>query len=291
VLHLGVQVRHALSMKSSRPKRWTFAGQDAKPKPPARENPSVRGLEKKDVDVAFQPIVELGSRRIFAYEALARCKWPEYTNPEELFRQASSEEACGRLGHIIREVAFERGAGVPLFVNVHPDELSSRWLVRPDDPLYLHDNHVFVEITESAAFTHYELCRSVLQEVRSRGGVFLAVDDLGAGHSNLKRVLDLEPHVVKLDRALVTGLDSNARQQILVRHVVALCRELGAKVVAEGVETVEELKAIADTGIEYVQGFLFAKPAYPLPSAKWPGAESVPPETSAKAVFATARPR
>jgi EAL domain-containing protein (putative c-di-GMP-specific phosphodiesterase class I) len=208
-----------------------------------------------------------------------------------LFAQASTEEACGRLGHVIREVAFDRGAGVPLFINVHPDELSSRWLVQPDDPLYLHDHHVFVEITESAAFTHYELCRNVLQEMRSRGGVFLAVDDLGAGHSNLKRVLDLEPHVVKLDRALVTALHESPRQQILVRHVVALCRELGAKVVAEGIETVEELKAVVDAGIEYGQGFLFARPAYPLPKAKWPGAASLPPETAAKAVFGSLRPR
>jgi EAL domain-containing protein (putative c-di-GMP-specific phosphodiesterase class I) len=63
--------------------------------------------------------------------------------------------------------------------------------VRPDDPVFFHDHDVYVEITESAAFTHYELCVSVLKEIQSRAGIFLAVDDLGAGHSNLKRVLDL----------------------------------------------------------------------------------------------------
>ena len=214
-------------MKSSRPKRWTLSGQDPAPSaPPAEQGtgPSVRGLTRADLDVVFQPIVELSTHRIFAYEALTRCKWPEYANPAVLFSHAADEVACGRLGRLIREVTFERGAGFPLFVNVHPDELSARWLVRPDDPLYLHDHHVFIEITESAAFTHYELCQSVLREMSARGGVFLAVDDLGAGHSNLKRVLDLEPHVVKLDRALVTRLDKSRRQLILVRHMVALCR-------------------------------------------------------------------
>ncbi|HEX3594139.1 MAG TPA: EAL domain-containing protein [Polyangiaceae bacterium] len=280
-------------MKSSRPKRWTLSAQDsAPPTPPPTENgPSVRGLTRDDLDVVFQPIVDLSTRRIFAYEALTRCKWPEYTNPAVLFSHAADEVACGRLGRIIREVTFDRGAGFPLFVNVHPDELSARWLVRPDDPLYMHDHHVFVEITESAAFTHYELCKSVLREMSTRGGVFLAVDDLGAGHSNLKRVLDLEPDIVKLDRALITNLDQSRRQQILVRHMVALCNELDAKVVAEGIETSEELAAVADAGVAFGQGYLFAQPAYPLPKAKWPGGRSAPPETAAKAMFATTRVR
>ena len=239
----------------------------------------------------FQPIVELETHRIFAYEALTRCKWPEYANPTDLFVAAAEEKACGRLGRLIREVAFERAPGVPLFVNVHPDELMERWLVRPDDPLYLHDHHVFVEITESAAFTHYDLCKSVLREVSARGDVFLAVDDLGAGHSNLKRVLDLEPHVVKLDRALITALDKSRRQQILVRHVVALCLELEANVVAEGIETEDELSAIIDAGVQFGQGYLFARPGFPLPKANWPGAASMHPETAAKAVFTSLRPR
>jgi EAL domain-containing protein (putative c-di-GMP-specific phosphodiesterase class I) len=126
----------------------------------------------------------------------------------------------------------------------------------------------------------------------ARGGVYLAVDDLGAGHSNLKRVLDLEPHVVKLDRALITGLDTHKRQQILVRYMVELFRELGATVVAEGIETVEELTAVVDVGVQYGQGYLFAKPMFPLPKAKWPGARSVPPETATNAkVDFSLRPR
>jgi EAL domain-containing protein (putative c-di-GMP-specific phosphodiesterase class I) len=281
-------------MKSSRPKRWTLSGQEAAhaaPPVPAEPGPSVRGLTREDLNVVFQPIVDLATRRIFAYEALTRCKWPQYANPAVLFSHAADEVACGRLGRLIREVTFERGAGYPLFVNVHPDELSARWLVRPDDPLYMHDHHVFIEITETAAFTHYELCRSVLREMSTRGGVFLAVDDLGAGHSNLKRVLDLEPDIVKLDRALITNLDQSKRQQTLVRHMVALCTELDAKIVAEGIETQDELSAIIDAGVAYGQGFLFAMPGYPLPKAKWPGGPSVPPETAAKAVFGSTRMR
>lgn len=232
--------------------------------------PHAAGLTSEDLNIVFQPIVDVRSQRIFAYEALTRCQWPTLSNPEILFQRASEEHACGRLGRLIRKIAIQRGSGLPLFVNVHPDELSERWLVRPDDPLFSHDDDVFVEITESAAFTHYDVCVSVLREIRSRAGIYLAVDDLGAGHSNLKRVLDLEPHIVKLDRTLITDLDKNVRQQILVQHIVRLFEDLGAKVVAEGIETHDELKAIVDSGTHYVQGYLLGRPGYPLPEVSWP---------------------
>jgi EAL domain-containing protein (putative c-di-GMP-specific phosphodiesterase class I) len=232
--------------------------------------PNAEGLSEKDIDIVFQPIVSVLTRRVFAYEALTRCRWPSLANPETLFRRASEESCCGRLGRIVRAASVARAPGVPLFVNVHPDELSARWLVRPDDPVFFHDHDVYVEITESAAFTHYEVCVNVLKEIQSRAGIFLAVDDLGAGHSNLKRVLDLEPRIVKLDRALITGLDQNPRQQILVRHVVRLCVELGAEVVAEGIETADELSAVVDLGCHYAQGYLLGRPSYPLPPGHWP---------------------
>jgi EAL domain-containing protein (putative c-di-GMP-specific phosphodiesterase class I) len=77
-----------------------------------------------DLDVVFQPIVDMQTGATFAYEALTRCKWPEFKNPLVLFQQAEAERACGPLGRKIREVAFERCPDAPLFVNLHPHELS-----------------------------------------------------------------------------------------------------------------------------------------------------------------------
>ncbi len=243
---------------------------------------SVHDLTTSDIDVVFQPIVDLRTGFPFAYEALTRCRWPEFKNPVVLFQQAEAERACGPLGRKIREVAFNRCADAPLFVNLHPHELSDGWLVRPDDPLFFHDRAVFLEITESAAFSYFGLCAGVLKEICSRGGAYLVVDDLGAGHSNLKRIVDLEPHVVKLDLALVRGIEKSRRQQILVRQVVSLCEELGAKVVAEGIETEDELRAVLDTGAHYGQGYLFAKPAYPIPAPRWPLARSASAASAAQ---------
>jgi EAL domain-containing protein (putative c-di-GMP-specific phosphodiesterase class I) len=231
---------------------------------------SVRDIGVADLDVVFQPIVELSTGACFAFEALTRCKWPEFKNPMKLFERAQEERCCGTLGRKVREVAFARCTDAPLFVNLHPHELDEGWLVRPDDPLFFHERAVYLEITESAAFSYFALCVNVLKEICSRSGAFLVVDDFGAGHSNLKRIIDLEPHVVKLDLALVRGIEKSKRQQILVRQVVLLCKELGARVVAEGIETEDELAAVIDTGAHYGQGYLFARPAFPIPKPSWP---------------------
>ena len=121
-----------------------------------------------------------------------------------------------------------------------------------------------VQITESVPLSHFSLCHSVLSEVRSRG-VLLAVDDLGAGYSNLKYIADLSPEVVKLDRGLIVNLQKGTRQHRLVRAIVRLCEDLGTKVVAEGIETEEEARAVLDSGAHYGQGFFFARPSYPPP--------------------------
>lgn len=249
---------------------WTLTEEEAERLRAEHDVRSTRSISTNDLDVVFQPLVDLQAGKLRAVEALVRCRWPEYKNPEVLIGKAVGEGAVGRLGRLIREVAFDRCRDLPMFINLHPHELSSRWLVRPDDPMNFHGNNVFLEITESAAFEYFDLCSSVLGEVCSRTGAKLVIDDLGAGYSNLKRVVDLQPDVVKIDRALVQGLDMNRRQRVLFYHVVRMCKELGASVVAEGIETVDELKAVRDGGADYGQGFLLARPGYPVPSPVWP---------------------
>src|SRR5450755_217089 len=245
---------------------WTFNGDPSKLGPDA----GVRAIRTTDINMVFQPIVDVATGLLFAHEALVRCKLPQYASPPMLFLAAEKERACGHLGRVIRQQTFERCQDTALFVNVHPEELSQRWLVRPDDPINFHEREVYLEITESAAFTHYDLCMSVLKELCSRAGVHLVVDDYGAGHSNLARILDLNPKIVKLDGALIRGIAKDRRRQMMVKHMVALCVDLGAKVVAECVETVEELKTVADLGVHYAQGYVLARPAFPPPEFAFP---------------------
>lgn len=229
-----------------------------------------RMVEPDDLSVVFQPIVDMETGALFAHEALVRCRVPKLKNPLKLFELAVENRCTGRLGRMIREIAVPLSSGLPVFLNVHPQELHEGWVVRPDDPIFSHDHDVFLEVTESVPLTHFDLCLSVLHELRARGGVHLVVDDLGAGYSNLKSIADLEPRVVKLDRDLVAGLDRRPRQRQLVHGVVQLCKDLDALVVAEGIETPEEYRALRDTGAHLGQGFLFARPAYPMPTVTWP---------------------
>jgi EAL domain-containing protein (putative c-di-GMP-specific phosphodiesterase class I) len=235
-------------------------------------------VKPDDLTAVFQPIVSLETGDLFAYEALVRCKIPNFT-PPVLFERAAAMQATGRLGRMIREIAVPLCSGTPLFVNLHPTELEESWLVRPDDPVFSHDDDIYLEVTESAPMTHLALCANVLREVCGRAGVHLVIDDLGAGYSNLNLIADLEPRVVKLDRKLVQDLHRKPRQQKVVTMVVRLCEELGAAVVAEGIETREEFRAACDAGAHYGQGYLFARPAFPVPPIHWPKKSEPPPPT------------
>ncbi len=228
-----------------------------------------RVIAQRQVSVVYQPVVDLRTKRIFAYEALVRCQVPELASPLALFDAAVAGECAGELGRLIREIAVENVGSHALFLNIHPAELNERWIVQPDDPVFAHDRDVFLEITEGVPLSHFALCQSMLRELRGRG-VHLAVDDLGAGYSNLKYIADLHPRVVKLDRKLVTDLVGNSRMFSLVSGIVVLCKDLGALVVAEGIETTEELEAVRDAGAQYGQGYLLARPEFPPPPIIWP---------------------
>jgi EAL domain-containing protein (putative c-di-GMP-specific phosphodiesterase class I) len=234
------------------------------------EQAPIRNLiAKRDLFVVFQPIVDLKTKQTFAYEALVRTKSPDFDGPPAMFRAAVEHECVGQLGRVIRQIAVDGCTTHPLFLNLHPSELNEHYIVQPDDPIFRHSEEVFLEITEGVPLSHFRLCQNILQEVRGRG-VYLVVDDLGAGYSNLKYIADLHPRVVKLDRGLVAGLTRTSRLFRLVSAIVVLCRELGATVVGEGIETKEELEALREAGAHYGQGYLLARPQFPPPKPTWP---------------------
>ncbi len=249
---------------------WTAADGEIMVPPRNPALSSLQSLTDDDLSVVFQPIVALETGKTFGLEALVRCRFPEYANPPRLFEQAENERTCGRLGRRIREIAFELCPDETLFVNIHPAELSSRWLVRPDDPICFHQRQVFLEITESATFDYFDVCLNALKEVCSRTGAKLVIDDLGAGYSNFQRIADLHPSIVKLDLALAKDVDKNPRQRTLIVQLVNLCVALGAKVVLEGIETADQLRAARDAGVHYGQGYYLARPGFPIPSVNWP---------------------
>jgi EAL domain-containing protein (putative c-di-GMP-specific phosphodiesterase class I) len=93
-------------------------------------------------------------------------------------------------------------------------------------------------------------------------GLRVAIDDFGAGHSGLNLLADFQPDMIKLDMKLLRGIDHQAPRQSIVRALLAMCRELGIEVVAEGVETLGEFRWFEAQGVQLFQGYLFARPAF-----------------------------
>lgn len=239
---------------------------------PRAEQELVNHLQARDFQVAFQPIVCLGTGATLGQEVLARCKRDSFRNPMILFAVAAQQQACGRLGRVVREVAMKESTGPGLFLNIHPQELSQRWLVRPDDPMCLYEGPLFLEITESAAFRHFELSMQVLSEVRERTNARIVVDDFGVEFSTFERVLALRPEIVKLDKSLVRGLHKSKVMQRKLEGIILMCQQTGAKIVAEGLEEVDELSAVISCGADLGQGYLLGRPSFAPAKGKLPPA-------------------
>lgn len=212
-----------------------------------------------DVAAVFQPVVDLRTGETVAYEALARF-------PEGPTGRVFADAARAGRGVELELLALRRAldaAGarprdVPVALNLSPQALTDREVL--DVVLGAADRRIAVEVTEHRRVDDYPALLAARRELR-RAGIPVAVDDAGAGYASLQHVLKLEPEVIKLDGALVTGVHRDPAKQALISAMQAFARDVGAVVVAEGVEVEEEHMALVDRGIQQGQGWLFGRPA------------------------------
>jgi EAL domain-containing protein (putative c-di-GMP-specific phosphodiesterase class I) len=159
--------------------------------------------------------------------------------------------------------------GVALFVNLHGLDLQDEELYSSSAPLASKAERVVLEITERWPLDGVKGLAHRVARLREIG-FRIALDDLGAGYAGLNTFTQLDPDFVKLDRALVSGVDISSRKRSVVRSMLRLCgEELGIQVVGEGVETVSERDALGMDGCVLLQGFLFARPGRRFPSPVW----------------------
>ncbi|HEY0195253.1 MAG TPA: EAL domain-containing protein [Kofleriaceae bacterium] len=217
-------------------------------------------IQAQQVFIHLQPIVHLSNGSVFAYEGLVRCGVADLASPLQLLSAAVEQGTMGILGRHLRHQATRMAPGARLFINVHPSELDEEFLASADDPVFAHTGEVVIEVPESAPLVRYRFAHSTLETLR-RHGIKLAIDDFGAGYSNLGYLTTLAPDVVKLDRELVAGAVPGSRQAQLLASLNALCVAQGAVVVAEGIETEAELDAVIQAGIPLAQGYLLGRPS------------------------------
>ncbi len=225
------------------------------------------------LSMAVQPIVDIRTGAVHAYEALARFARPGidgsplhwFALAEQLGQRAELERACLRLA---LELFARRPAGMSVSLNLSaPVLLQDRTMDLleraggrgPDDLRGL-----IVEITEETLVHGDTQLQSAIEPLLAHGAS-LAVDDMGAGYSGLRQITAVRPAYLKLDRSLVTGIDADGERAALVGALAGYSQQVGSLLVAEGVETADELRAVRELGVPLVQGFYLGRPGTPWP--------------------------
>ena len=216
--------------------------------------------------MAFQPIVDVAANRMFAYEALVRTDEESLQRADVLIATAERLGRIPDLGRTVRAQVARAAADIPdellIFVNVHGLELTDEDLFSDQCALAPIASRIVLEITERVSV---DAAAGPAQVARLRAqGYRIAVDDLGAGYAALGALATLEPEIVKLDMSLVRDIDRHPTKRRVVGAIATLCRELGSRVIAEGVETEAELRTLRQVGIELIQGFFLARPTREL---------------------------
>jgi EAL domain-containing protein (putative c-di-GMP-specific phosphodiesterase class I) len=242
------------------------------------ENSLHRAIERSELRVFYQPMLELDTGRVAAVEALVRWQHPErgLMLPHQFIPLAEETGQIVELGEwVLREACTQHrkwmtqfGADGPLRLSVN---LSARQLAQPDLVLEIASaladtgmtaSLLCLEITESVVVESTEAVIEALEALRAEG-MLIGIDDFGTGYASLSLLKRVPADLLKVDRSFVAGLGTDPRDTPIVRSVVGLAEALGLSSVAEGVETPEQVTELRAVGCRYVQGFHFARPMPP----------------------------
>lgn len=231
-------------------------------------------IKGRRITPVYQPIVSLQTGTIMGYEALSRGPADSPLHyPANLFRVAIATNRLLALEQLCRETALRHattlGVKQLLFLNMNaevvkdPDfrgGLTKAFLIRQG----LNPDQVTFEITERTAITDFESFAKSLNHYRQQG-YRIAVDDAGAGYSSLEAIAALRPNYIKLDRSIIHAIDKDPLKQAMVDAMTKLAAVIHSKVIAEGIESADELSTLISKGVHYGQGYFLARPDFPPP--------------------------
>ncbi|MDF2570627.1 MAG: diguanylate cyclase domain protein [Sporomusa sp.] len=231
-------------------------------------------IKGKKVTPVYQPIVNLKTGMIMGYEALSRGPaGSPLQYPIELFNVAIDNGKLLALEQVCREAALihlcDLGENQRLFLNMNAEVvkdpnfrggLTKAFVIKQG----LNPEQVTFEITERTAITDFDSFIKSLNHYRSQG-YSIAVDDAGAGYSSLQAIAELRPNYIKLDRSIVHGVDKDPLKQAMLDAMTKLAAVINSKIIAEGIETTDELAILISKGVDYGQGYFLARPNFPPP--------------------------
>ncbi|MGI6227623.1 MAG: EAL domain-containing protein [Peptococcales bacterium] len=227
-------------------------------------------LKEKDIRTVYQPIVSLKDGTILGYEALSRGPMGSLLEtPIVLFETAMKLNMVWELELLCREKALKRSTkylnGNLLFLNVDPniikDEKFRKGFTRDFlQQFNIDPKKIIFEITEKSAIEDFKNFRKILANYTDQG-YKIAIDDTGSGYSGLKMLAETCPKYIKMDMALVRNVDKNHLKQALLETFQKFALMTNMSIIAEGIETAEELKTLVDIGIDFGQGYFIQKPS------------------------------
>ena len=226
-----------------------------------------QALGGDELTMAFQPIWNIATRQLFGFEGLARFTGKPQRPPDQWFAEAEKIGLRTRLEvAAIRHAAssFTLPAGdFALAVNVSPQTVLHRSFQRLMDGLPL--DRMVLEITEHALVDSYERLAAALQRFRDEG-LRIAIDDAGAGFASLRHVFLLKPDIIKLDASLIRDIDTDPARQAAVTALIGFAAQTGCQLIAEALETPEELRTVQSLGVLFGQGYLLGAPMQMAPT-------------------------
>jgi EAL domain-containing protein (putative c-di-GMP-specific phosphodiesterase class I) len=209
----------------------------------------------------FQPIVDLATGRHVGFEALTR--FSDGTRPDLCFLAADKVGMMVQLENAVLREQIAQARKLPhgTFVSLNVSPALATAMIPLLDVLAEADRPVVLEITEHVEIEDYPRLLAALEQVR--GHAMLAVDDAGAGYAGLRHILELRPQYVKLDISLVRNVDTDPARQAMVTGMAHFADSVGCALIAEGIETANELTTLRLLNVPFGQGFYLAKPAAP----------------------------
>ena len=269
-------------------------------------------LERGELELHYQPTVDLRTRAVRSMEALLRWHHPTRgdVSPAEFIPVAEETDLIIDLGTWVLRAALERsvtwrsvfpmGAVPTMCINVSRRQLAQVGFVDLVERLLretgAEPTAICLEVTETALVGGVEPIVDALEALR-RLGVRLAIDDFGTGHASLTYLSRFPVDILKIDRSFVSGLPDDRGSEAIVGSVAAMGHAFGLQVVAEGVETDEQLTRLLELGCDVAQGYLFSRPLpaepateFALRGVRWPSIPAQRAAADAGAPGATARP-
>ena len=228
-------------------------------------------IENKSIKTMFQPIVSAITGEIYGFEALSRGIKQDGSlmNPEILFRKAKEMDLLFYLDRICRECSIRSAAKLMLehkiFINFIPTAIYEPELCLQSTEAVLHEvgirpEQVVFEVVETERIEDYIHLNHILDYYREKG-YSTALDDIGSGYSDIPALLRLRPDYMKIDMELIKNIHIDNKKQEEVSEFIRQGKELGVKILAEGVERVKEFEFLKSMGVDLVQGYLFGKPS------------------------------